>query len=558
MIKVVFYSRVSTEEEKQLNALSKQIQELTDYIHTQKDWALVDQYVDEGISGTTSKGRHEYNRLYNDLLTDKFDIVVIKDQSRLMRNVLDWYLFLDRVQKNGKKIYMYLDNCFYTPDNAFLSGIKAMMAEEYSRDLSKKIRSAAQRSQRNGTVYGNSRILGYRQDGGKLVIVEEEAEIVRQVFNWYIQGYGFRIIRDKLSAMGVTSTTGTPFSLSTLKRMIKQEKYKGLLISGKRRKNFETKQMEDVPKEEWVVIPNGVPAIVSEEVWEMANACLKERTSHPTDLQKEKGMYQSHSYPLSGKIYCGKCGKVYWHDHYLTKVNKLERDIWVCSSYKTYGSQRCKNRNMQDSFLTKAVQQVLFATYNNKEAIQTTLDILKLSLKEEEIKPELNLAKNTQLEKKMDNLLDAYLDGIITKDIYATKKASIEKQIQSNLAKYEEQLQQVKNIIPISERLVNIEKFLSADFKTPKDVDDITISNLVQKITINDKEVDILLKNGENTVIDDIYDYTKCDQEPLCVTETRQKRTHTEILYQTKIRRTKKRNDNSWIYFTVSLPIYQY
>ena len=138
MLKVVFYSRVSTDEEKQLNALDKQIQELTDYIHSQKDWVLVDKYIDEGISGTTSKGRYEYNRLYNDLLTDKFDIVVIKDQSRLMHNVLDWYLFLDRVLKNGKQIFMYLDNSFYTPDNAFISGIKAMMAEEYSRDLSRK------------------------------------------------------------------------------------------------------------------------------------------------------------------------------------------------------------------------------------------------------------------------------------------------------------------------------------------------------------------------------------------------------------------------------------
>ena len=277
LLKVVFYSRVSTDEEKQLNALDKQIQELADYIHSQKDWVLVDKYIDEGISGTTSKGRHEYNRLYNDLLTDKFDIVVIKDQSRLMRNVLDWYLFLDRVMKNGKQIFMYLDNSFYTPDNAFISGIKAMMAEEYSRDLSRKIKSAAQRSQRNGTVYGNNRMLGYKQEGGKLTIIEEEAEIVRKVFEWYIQGNGFRVIQQKLLDKGIMSTTGTPFSLSTLKRMIKQEKYKGLLISGKRRKNFETKQMVNVPESEWVVIPNGVPAIVSEEIWEKANQCLRER-----------------------------------------------------------------------------------------------------------------------------------------------------------------------------------------------------------------------------------------------------------------------------------------
>ena len=357
MLKVVFYSRVSTDEEKQLNALDKQIQELTDYIHSQKDWVLVDKYIDEGISGTTSKGRHEYNRLYNDLLTDKFDIVVIKDQSRLMRNVLDWYLFLDRVMKNGKQIFMYLDNSFYTPDNAFTSGIKAMMAEEYSRDLSRKIKSAAQRSQKNGTVYGNNRMLGYKQEGGKLTIIEEEAEIVRQVFEWYIQGDGFRVIQQKLLAKGIRSTTGTPFSLSTLKRMIKQEKYKGLLVSGKRRKNFETKKFEDVPKSEWVIIPNGVPAIVSEEVWEKANQCLRERcVENGIEYAKTRGTFKSNLYPLSGKIYCGKCGKPYWHEFHLTKVNKIPRNTWQCSTYKAYGTRPdkgCQNKILRDDEFLK-------------------------------------------------------------------------------------------------------------------------------------------------------------------------------------------------------------
>lgn len=97
------------------------------------------------------------------MLENKFDIIVIKDQSRLMRNVLDWYLFVDRLNRTKKKLYLYLDHAFYTPDDALITGIKAMMAEEYSKDLSRKILSAAKRSQKGGTVYGNNRLWGYDQ-----------------------------------------------------------------------------------------------------------------------------------------------------------------------------------------------------------------------------------------------------------------------------------------------------------------------------------------------------------------------------------------------------------
>lgn len=548
MLKVVFYSRVSTEEEKQLNALSKQIQELTDYIHSQKDWVLVDKYIDEGISGTTSKGRHEYNRLYNDLLTDKFDIVVIKDQSRLMRNVLDWYLFLDRVLKNGKQIYMYLDHSFYTPDNAFLSGIKAMMAEEYSRDLSKKIRSAAQRSQKNGTVYGNNRLLGYKQEGGKLTIIEEEAEIVRQVFNWYIQGDGFRVIQQKLLDKGITSTTGTPFSLSTLKRMIKQEKYKGLLVSGKRRKNFETKQMVDVPESEWVVIPNGVPAIVSEEVWEKANQCLKERcVENGAEYAKTRGAFKGNNYPLSGKIFCGKCGKVYWHNCYTTKTNHLYRSIWQCSTYSSYGinsDKGCQNRILRNEVIMSKLKEVLFSVYKTS-SIKETLDILRTALQNKHINPQTALDKNEKLIKRRDKLLEMLLDEIITKEEYTQKKNELDLQIEANNKHYEELLEQSKNQISVDDRLKTIEQFLSSNYNSPDDIDDDTVKNLIDKIVVNDDIIDVYLKNGEHTKV------SNSQVNFPCVTETGQNRTHTEKIYSQRIKRIKKRSIHSWLYFNV-------
>lgn len=143
-LRAVFYARVSTEEERQLNALEKQVAECKDAV-LQKGWKLVDQYVDEGKSGTQIKRRDEYKRLFEDLENDKFDIVVIKSQDRLLRNTLDWYIWIDRLTTHGKRLYMYLEDTFYSPDNALISGIKAILAEEYSRELSKKINNSYKR-----------------------------------------------------------------------------------------------------------------------------------------------------------------------------------------------------------------------------------------------------------------------------------------------------------------------------------------------------------------------------------------------------------------------------
>lgn len=136
-LRAVFYARVSTEEEEQLNAIEKQIEENREVIRS-KGWILVDEYIDKGITGTQAKKRNEYLRMLDDIKKDKFDLIVVKDQSRLQRNTMDWYIFLNDIVQNQKKLYLYLENTFFDPKDKFIFGIKAMMAEEYSRDLSKK------------------------------------------------------------------------------------------------------------------------------------------------------------------------------------------------------------------------------------------------------------------------------------------------------------------------------------------------------------------------------------------------------------------------------------
>ena len=131
MDKVVYYERVSTEEKDQVLALERQTNELEEYINSQIEWDLVDKYVDKGKSGTSEYGRKQYQRLFEDLETDKFNIVVIKDMSRLNRDTLNWYKFIDRLVKNEKELFFYDDKTYYRPDDALLIGVRALIAAQF-------------------------------------------------------------------------------------------------------------------------------------------------------------------------------------------------------------------------------------------------------------------------------------------------------------------------------------------------------------------------------------------------------------------------------------------
>ena len=276
-LRAVIYARTSTEEESQKDALVNQVAEAKASV-TNNGWILVDTYV-ESKSGTTTKGRFEYNRLYEDLCTDRFDICVIKSQDRLMRNTMDWYLFINRLTTEGKKLYFYLEQQFYTPDNALLTGIKAVLASEYSRELSKKINNAHRNRQKNnGNVILTKNTYGYRKLPDKsIAIIEEEAEIKRKMYTLCAAGYGSRTISTILKNEGVTNRNGKPFTASSILRIIRNPLNKGTVVMNKKHFEFDTKRVLRVPEAEQYVYKNKVPAIVSEELWELANANIDSR-----------------------------------------------------------------------------------------------------------------------------------------------------------------------------------------------------------------------------------------------------------------------------------------
>ena len=335
--RAVIYARCSTEEESQKDALKKQVEEGKASVR-EKGWTLAGLYV-ESRSGTTTKGRSEYNRLYEDLTGDKFDIIVIKSQDRLMRNTKDWYLFVDRLLTEQKKLYIYIERKFYSTDDSLITGIKAILAEEYSRELSKKINLAHHnRQKQNGPAVLTSNTYGYRKMPDKsVVIVEEEARIKRRMYELCAAGFGCRRISSILKNEGVAGRNGKPFTDSAILRMIHNPLNMGTVVMNRLHYDFETKKVIQIPKEEQYVYENKVPPIVSKELWEAANREIARRAEGINRSgDRKRGRYKGKS-QISGKLFCGLCGNPYYRRTRRRYKDRLVVYEWKCKRYLETG-----------------------------------------------------------------------------------------------------------------------------------------------------------------------------------------------------------------------------
>lgn len=460
MSNAVIYSRVSTDEEVQIHALESQIKEARQAVEL-NGWDLVAEYVDEGKSGTTTKQRDGYNRLLLDMESRDFDIIVVKSQDRLMRNTREWYVFVDKLVQSQKKLYFYLEHKFYTPEDALITGIKAILAEEYSRDLSKKINNAHKHRQKAGEcVLLTSNTWGYDKVGGEVVINEKEAEIVRLIYDLCIKGYGSRIISKELERRGIQSRSGGKFQEATVRRIIRNPLFKGVAVMNRRHVDFQTKKSIQMPEQEWMVHKNAVPAIVTEEIWQKANASMDSRAAKAKtgEFQNNKRGVNLGRYDLSGKMICGECGSVYWRRQRRNAKGEIIAE-WSCSEYVRRGRKNpvtdrgkekeismaeggCDNVHLQESALIDALHKAADELYEDqyKESIDAAMELLETVL-EDGGQGERLREKKEQLMKKRESLLDKMLEGVISEELFKRKDISLEaecRDIQSQMSSMKE------------------------------------------------------------------------------------------------------------------------
>lgn len=366
-LRVAFYARVSTDFMEQLNSLENQKQYFTEYIGDMPNWEFAGGYIDEGISGVTTKKREKFNEMIDDGLDGKFDLIVTKEVSRFARNTLDSIQYTRQLLANGVAVYFQNDNInTLDEDSEFRLTIMASMAQDESRKISSRVKWGHHQAIKNGVVLGNSNIFGYRKADKRLYIDEEQAAIVRELFELYATGkYSMKNLETYFYNKGVRNTRGNKLAHNTMANIIRNPKYMGYYVGNKVQiVDMFTKKQKFLPEEEWVIFKDEtgetVPQIVSEDLWKRANEVLKVRSLDVIQKQNKT----NHNNLLTGKLICAHCGKPYYRKDSVSKKGTAN-SAWRCSGKIKNGAESCPSMTIYENEIIPILEDVFKSSQQN-------------------------------------------------------------------------------------------------------------------------------------------------------------------------------------------------
>jgi len=510
-MRVTYYARVSTDKEEQLHSLSAQVKYYSDFIKNNPNWTFVDGYIDEGLSGTSVQKRESFLKMIDDAKLHKFDFIITKEISRFSRNTLDSIIYTQELLLAGVGVLFQSDNIntLYSDSELRLT-IMSSIAQDEVRRISERVKFGFKRAIENGVVLGNNSIWGYKKDSGRLLIVEEEAEIVRHVFDLYAnENKGFRAIASWLDENGYKNSNGNVFSCSALKNMITNPKYKGYYCGNKTHKiDYRKEDKRVMQSSEWVMYKDEdvVPPIVSEEIWDKANKILKERSKKM--LSDNRTSYQNR-YSYSGKIICVEHNTPYHHTEH--KGSYGSKSAWRCKRYHGIGTVSCTSPTIYTKELDDIMCHILETVFKEREHIIN--DIIKTysyinmssSIREDigKLKVKIN-----ELVKMKNKLLDLSVKGKITDDEFESRNNKFNIEIESlyvKIAEYERQEEQNRDF---EQQITNLRKIIEDELSFDKAMDDGVITELLDRIEVyktnerNIVNIKVFLK-----VTDDSVDY---------------------------------------------------
>ena len=370
-LRVTYYARVSSESDEQLNLLGNQIQYYEDFIRRNAAWTFVPGYIDEGLSGISTKRRENFNRMIDDAADDTFDLIITKEISRFARNTLDSIQFTRQLLGCGVGVFFQNDNInTFDEDSELRLSIMSSIAQDELRKLSSRVKFGHQQAIKNNVVLGNSRIFGYRKENRRLVIDEEQAPMVRELFELYASDqYSMKQIEALFWEKGYRNLNGKKIAHTTMSNMISNPKYKGYYVGNKVKVvDMFTKKQKFLPPEEWVMFKDEtgeiVPAIVSEELWDQANAILRRRSD---DVKNRQGVC-NHANLLTGKLFCTCCGTAYYRRESQDKQGH-KNSKWVCSGKIKNGADSCASFPIYEDEIKPLLLDVFRDTEASAEAL---------------------------------------------------------------------------------------------------------------------------------------------------------------------------------------------
>lgn len=503
-MRVWLYARLSRDEDDELNSLTNQQNIIREFAE-KSNYTVVGESFDDNVSGMHFN-RDGINKIYEVVENKLIDAVIVKDMSRLGRHKTQTALFIDYLRENDVKVLSVTENLDTSNENDdLIIGFKGLFNDMYARDISRKVRAGFLQKQKEGLVMIPP--MGYFKDKNtkEILIMEEPANIVRRIFQMYLDGYGLKNIAHKLNDEGFKTpayyqlkyldkhqgynkpeiTTRYLWNGTAVKRVLTNEFYCGNLVNHKYMLDKINKQRKIYSANEQIRHDNAVPAIVNKEDFDKVQMLLESKKKNNVRSTSNKPYHR-----YAGLIKCGDCSSSFsckirkWKD-------KPDRIEYVCNSYHRYGKEHCSPHRIKESVLDKIIFDELLVIRDNTTESFKQIDA-KLntwqknkSLSQNNIK--LLIEKLSQRKSDQQEILLERLRDKERADIYTQMLEKCESDIET-LSKRIAELEDMDNTI--KKRKAEISSSIEIFNKI---INEGTISNsdlrmLIDKIEISENE----------------------------------------------------------------------
>ena len=497
-IRVAAYCRVSTDDDEQLGSFESQKLYYEEKISANKEWMNAGIFADEAITGTKTDKRSGFQEMISRCQNGEIDMILTKSISRFARNTVDTLNHVRMLRDRNIAVFFEKENINTLDMNGeLLLTIMSSLAQQEVESLSQNVKMGLQMKMKRGELIGFNGCFGYDYDPEtKTISVNEaEAEVVRMIYDLYLQGYGTTTIAKRLMDLGIKNKKGeVSWKTHGVMGIIKNEKYKGDVLLGK---TFTTdpiskRRLANFGEENQYYIRDHHEPIVSREIWDAAEQIRNKRAqSRVIETTGNRERY-TRQYAFSSMCECAYCG------HKLTRRTRhsssiYEKPVWQCMNATKNGIANCPNcKAIDEAILEGAFIDAFKLLAGNFDDV---LDIV-LSYVGESVNNDDNVRKRQQIDKdisalesRKSRMTDMLIDGTITKEVFDEKMLEFKRKLHVLSDKRQLLLESINTKNEIDKRMSELRETLENE--DILDVFDRTVfESIVDKVYVGGYEED--------------------------------------------------------------------
>ncbi|MCI5503351.1 MAG: recombinase family protein [Eubacterium sp.] len=495
-LRVAAYCRVSTDDEDQIKSYNSMVQYYTDLIKNNKQWMYVGVYADKAITGTKTDKTAEFQRLIQDCMEGKIDMVIAKSIPRFARNTLDTLKYVRMLKEKNIAVYFEVEKINTLKDGEFLITILSSVAQQEVENTSAYVKKGLKMKMKRGELVGFQGCLGYDYDPltKELSINEEGAKTVRYIFERYVSGAGSTMIARELNEQGIPTIKGNPWRSSSVMRIINNEKYKGDVLLGKTFTvdPISKRRIDNLGEEDRYYVRNHHEPIISEEMFEKAQEIRKKRNGGKVLATPGKREKYSRQYAFSSMLECGFCGsnlsRRRWHSN-----SKYKTTIWQCIRATKDGKRFCPDsKGIPEETIEKAfIESYRMLSTDNQDILEEFLGRIEKTLNRSTVKEQARKIQNKidYIQARRKKLLDNFLQGIVVQDIYEETDLGYQRQLANLEESYKVLEQELRKEKSLSARIKEFKKELLNN-QILEEFDRAVFESLIEKVIIGGYDED--------------------------------------------------------------------